>query len=137
MVIGPWYVLPDEFLVSGESLVRNLRLGRSIARSFGAAPSNAGFVCDLFGHNSQMPQIFAGFGIHGALIWRGLNHLQTRHVRWRSPDGTEIVAYRFPEGGYCDYTFDVRHAREHQLSVEPSRVADDHARLPARRGRTH
>ena len=71
LVIGPWYVLPDEFLVSGESLVRNIRLGREIARSFGAAPSQAGFVCDLFGHNSQMPQIFAGFGIEGALIWRG------------------------------------------------------------------
>ncbi|MCB0049978.1 MAG: hypothetical protein KDE24_10605, partial [Caldilinea sp.] len=65
LVIGPWYVLPDEFLVSGEALIRNLRLGREIARSFGVEPSNAGFVCDLFGHNSQMPQIFAGFGIRG------------------------------------------------------------------------
>ena len=110
LVIGPWYVLPDEFLVSGEALIRNLRLGREIARNFGVEPSNAGFVCDLFGHNSQMPQILAGFDIHGGLIWRGLNHLQTRHVRWRGADGTEIAAYRFPSGGYCDYTFKVRHA---------------------------
>ena len=51
LVIGPWYVLPDEFLVSGESLVRNIRLGREIARSFGVEPSQAGFVCDLFGHS--------------------------------------------------------------------------------------
>jgi len=52
--IGPWYVLPDEFLVSGEAIVRNLRLGREIARRLGGVPSNAGFVCDIFGHNSQM-----------------------------------------------------------------------------------
>lgn len=125
LVIGPWYVLPDEFLVSGESLVRNLRLGREIARSFGTKPSQAGFVCDLFGHNSQMPQIFAGFGIEGALIWRGTNHVETRHVRWRSPDGTEVVAYRFPINGYCDYAFKVRHARDHELPVEAERVARD------------
>ena len=118
LVIGPWYVLPDEFLVSGEALIRNLRLGREIARGFGVEPSNAGFVCDLFGHNSQMPQIFAGFGIRGGLIWRGLNHLQTRHVRWRGADGTELAAYRFPSGGYCDYTFQVRHAFEH--AVQPT-----------------
>ncbi|MFZ1768045.1 MAG: hypothetical protein WAU00_02540, partial [Caldilinea sp.] len=125
LVIGPWYVLPDEFLVSGEALIRNLRLGRQIARSFGVAPSNAGFVCDLFGHNSQMPQIFAGFGIHGALIWRGLNHLQTRHVRWRGADGTEIAAYRFPSGGYCDYTFKVRHALEHGVQPDAAQVQAD------------
>ena len=125
LVIGPWYVLPDEFLVSGESLVRNLRLGRSMARSFGVAPSNAGFVCDLFGHNSQMPQIFAGFGIHGGFVWRGLNNLETRHVRWRGADGTELVCYRFPTGGYCDYTFKVRHAREHDMAIDAARVAAD------------
>ena len=125
LVIGPWYVLPDEFLVSGESLLRNIRLGRALARFYGTTPSQAGFVCDLFGHNSQMPQIFAGFGIHAGLIWRGLNHIQTRHVRWRGADGTELIAYRFPGGGYCDYTFKVRHAREYRLAPSKERVADD------------
>jgi len=125
LIIGPWYVLPDEFLVSGEALIRNLRLGRQIARSFGVEPSAAGFVCDLFGHNSQMPQIFAGFGIHGGFLWRGLNHLQTRHVRWRGADGTELVAYRFPGGGYCDYTFQVRHARTPTLQTTPASVHAD------------
>jgi hypothetical protein len=32
-------------------------------------------------------------------------------VRWRGADGTEMLAYRFGAGGYCDYTFEVRHAR--------------------------
>ena len=62
-MVGPWYVLPDEFLVSGESLIRNLEMGRKLARGLGVEPSNAGFLCDMFGHNSQMPQIFNGFGI--------------------------------------------------------------------------
>ncbi|RIK58380.1 MAG: glycoside hydrolase family 38 [Chloroflexi bacterium] len=125
LVIGPWYVLPDEFLVSGESLIRNLQRGRAVARSFGAPPSNAGFVCDLFGHNSQMPQIFAGFGIHGGFVWRGLNHLQTRHLHWRGADGTEMLVYRFPGGGYCDYAFQVRHARSYASAADDTRVASD------------
>ena len=125
LVIGPWYVLPDEFLVSGESLIRNLRTGRAVARSFGAQPSDAGFVCDLFGHNSQMPQIFAGFGIRGGFVWRGLNNVQTRHVRWIGADGTDLTCYRFPAGGYCDYTFEIRHAREHSAVHSAQQVQVD------------
>lgn len=106
--IGPWYVLPDEFIVSGESLVRNIRLGRQIARAYGGVPSSAGFVCDLFGHNSQIPQILAGFGIHGALIWRGDNHLNDRVLLWRGADGTEVPCYRFGHRGYCSYAIAVR-----------------------------
>jgi len=41
-VLGPWYVLPDEFLVSGESLVRNLRMGREKTRA--ALPRLAAIV---------------------------------------------------------------------------------------------
>jgi len=110
LVIGPWYVLPDEFLVSGESLIRNLRMGRQMARSFGGEPSNAGFVCDLFGHNSQTPQIFAGFGIRGGFVWRGLNTVETRHVLWRGADGTVLPCYRFGHHGYTGYADAVRHS---------------------------
>ncbi len=40
--LGPWYVAPDEWLVSGESLVRNLQMGIAGAVEFGAPASNAG-----------------------------------------------------------------------------------------------
>jgi len=38
IIIGPWYVMPDEFLVSGESLIRNLMKGMRQARSWGVRP---------------------------------------------------------------------------------------------------
>ena len=106
--VGPWYVLPDEFLVSGESLVRNLALGRAIARQLGGVPSNAGFLCDMFGHNSQMPQILAGFGVTGALVWRGMNMIERRPFIWRGADGTELPSYRFGRVGYCSFGAQVR-----------------------------
>src|SRR5919106_2125476 len=37
ILIGPWYDMPGEFLVSGESLVRNLALGHRIASRFGGS----------------------------------------------------------------------------------------------------
>ncbi|MHB9124582.1 MAG: glycoside hydrolase family 38 N-terminal domain-containing protein [Armatimonadota bacterium] len=46
LVVGPWYILPDEFLVSGESTVRNLIFGDRIANKFGtksASPAELRF----------------------------------------------------------------------------------------------
>src|SRR5262249_26305490 len=60
LAIGPWCVLPDEFLVSGESLIRNLQVGHRLAAAFGGVTS-IGYLPDEFGHCAQMPQILAGF----------------------------------------------------------------------------
>ena len=59
-----------------------------------------------------MPQIFAGFGIPAAFIWRGLNQIEKRHVLWRGADGTVLPSYRFGHVGYCSYAAPpaVRHA---------------------------
>jgi alpha-mannosidase len=70
--VGPSYVLPDEILVGGESLVRNLLLGRRVCRRFGVEPSGAGYLPDSFGHPAQLPQILAGFGIRTFLFSRGM-----------------------------------------------------------------
>ncbi|MDQ8196132.1 glycoside hydrolase family 38 C-terminal domain-containing protein [Coraliomargarita sp. SDUM461004] len=106
--VGPWFVLPDEWVVSGESLIRNLQLGRKQAKEWGGQPSDAGIVCDQYGHIGQLPQIFQGFGISMAFVWRGLEPRRSAHVRWAGVDGTEIICYRFGRNGYVDYATDVR-----------------------------
>lgn len=68
--IGPMYILPDEFLVSGESMIRNLMLGHKISIKYGK-PMNAGYIPDPFGHFAQMPQILSGFEIPSILFARG------------------------------------------------------------------
>ncbi|MBN1292808.1 MAG: glycoside hydrolase family 38 [Candidatus Latescibacteria bacterium] len=109
--LGPWYVLPDEWLVSGESLVRNLQMGMETASSFGAPSSRAGFMCDMFGHVGQMPQIFDQMNISAAFVWRGTLEKELHgHFNWKAPDGTIIPTYRFARTGYCTYAFDVRNA---------------------------
>ncbi len=119
--VGPWYTMPDEFTVSGESLIRNLRFGREMARAWGAKPSNAGYVPDMFGHTSQLPQIFAGCGITGAFIWRGIDNIEKRNFIWRGADGTELPCHKFGAQGYGTYGHQVgrRHEYDSNAADEP------------------
>ncbi len=107
--IGPWYCMPDEFLVSGEALIRNLIRGGQICRSVGAEPWKCGYVCDTFGHISQLPQIFRGFGIHSSVLGRGTNEHTTPSVFvWVSPDGSSVDTFKLPDSnGYGCFTGDV------------------------------
>ena len=87
--IGPMYVLPDEFLVSGESIIRNLLIGHQISRRFGRV-MKAGYIPDPFGHIAQIPQIIHGFEIPAILFWRGFgnefeeNNLNMEFI-WNAP----------------------------------------------------
>ena len=71
--VGPWYVLADEVLVSGEACIRNLWLGERTARHLGVHVMRVGYLPDQFGHTGQMPQILRGFGIDSAVVWRGFS----------------------------------------------------------------
>lgn len=99
--IGPWYDMPDEFLLSGESLIRNLIKGHKIATDWETEAWKYGYVCDIFGHIAQMPQIFAGFGINHALLGRGVTDKTRSFFIWQSPDGTQCTTYAVdPVEGY-------------------------------------
>ena len=69
--IGPWMVLMDEYMVSAETMVRDLQLGIARARALGGAMS-VGYLPDMFGHVAQMPQILRLAGLEHAVVWRGV-----------------------------------------------------------------
>ncbi len=100
LFIGPWYTQPDEFLVSAESLIRNLQLGIRTARSYGRT-MRLGWIPDTFGHISQLPQILSQFGIRAAALTRGIgNELPEPRIEflWRSPDGSEVLVLHQMQG---------------------------------------
>ena len=96
LMIGPWYILPDEFLVSPEATVRNLMLGAKACARFGARML-VGYTPDPFGHISQLPQILAGCGIEAAALQRGLSDEPTE-LWWEAPDGTRLLTIYFRAG---------------------------------------
>ena len=98
LAIGPWQILMDEFLVSGETLVRNLEAGWRRAQDFGG-PMRVGYLPDMFGHVAQMPQILRRAGLADAVVWRGVPAAVDRHrFRWESPDGSWVRAEYLPSG---------------------------------------
>ncbi|HZU61592.1 MAG TPA: hypothetical protein VE983_11535, partial [Solirubrobacteraceae bacterium] len=95
--VGPSYQLPDEFLVGGEALVRNLLMGRAVCRRFGGLPAAPGYLPDSFGHPLQLPQILAGFGIESFIFSRGMGDELDELgpvFRWQAPDGSEVLAFQ-------------------------------------------
>ncbi|MGE6754727.1 alpha-mannosidase [Rossellomorea sp. NPDC071047] len=98
IIIGPWYVLADEFLVSGESLIRNLEVGMKLAGQYGES-QKVGYLPDTFGHVSQMPQLLKGFGIDNSILWRGIKS-ETSEFTWEAPNGSRVFTAFLPEGYY-------------------------------------
>jgi mannosylglycerate hydrolase len=95
LYVGPWFCLPDEFCVGGESLIRNLLLGHKIAKSVGYV-SKTGYSPFSWGQVSQMPQIYNGFGIKFTAFYRGVNTIVAPRSEfiWEGPDGSKLVASR-------------------------------------------
>ncbi|MBV9661911.1 MAG: hypothetical protein JO337_12215 [Acidimicrobiales bacterium] len=97
--IGPWYVLMDEFCVSGETIVRNLQLGLARSGSLGAPEPAVGYLPDMFGHVAQMPQLLVQAGLDHAVVWRGVPGQVGRAAFWWSaPDGSTVRAEYLPVG---------------------------------------
>ncbi|MCU0484731.1 MAG: glycosyl hydrolase-related protein [Anaerolineales bacterium] len=88
LLIGPWHILPDMFLVGPEAHIRNLLQGDRTARRFGVKMT-VGYIPDPFGHPGQVPQILRGFGIEHAALWRGVDE-QPCEFAWQSPDGSRV-----------------------------------------------
>jgi hypothetical protein len=101
LAVGPWFVLVDEFLVSGEALIRNLLVGRATMAALGAGTTanGVGYLPDMFGHIAQMPQVLAGFGLGNAVVWRGARPAAPEFW-WEAPDGTRVRAAWLPQGYY-------------------------------------
>ena len=96
--MGPWYILMDEFLASGETIVRNLQMGLGRGAAFGGV-MELGYLPDMFGHIAQMPQILHLAGFHDAVVWRGVPSQVTKNAFiWESPDGSSVRAEYLPVG---------------------------------------
>jgi len=114
LVAGPWYILQDEYLIDGESNVRNMLIGKQISSGYGQV-SDIGYFPDAFGNIGQAPQILRGFGIDCVAFGRGVSprkgdRLDTgeenygkavSEVLWRSPDGSEVIGAAYLNW-YCN-----------------------------------
>lgn len=148
LFIGPWYTLPEEHLVNGESLVRNLLIGHRLAEKYGGV-MKVGYSPFSYGQASQMPQIYGGFGIDTILFYHGIQPWEApSEFIFEGPDGSRLLAsrmgsnarynfffsvyrpvvygkstdertYRWEEGGLPFHLASADHYREHHILLDP------------------
>jgi len=92
LLIGPWYSQPNEFMASGEALIRNLMLGYRECETLGGVMRIC-YLPDAFGHISQLPQIARGFGMGDIVVWRGLPRGSKTVFEWSGADGSECLVF--------------------------------------------
>ena len=100
---GPWYVLADELIPSGEALVRNLLTGRDVVRRLRGEPPPVLYCPDSFGHPAVLPELAHGFGCSLVVLWRGYGGARWPAgdvASWRGPSGVAVPLYALPPDGY-------------------------------------
>ncbi len=100
---GPWYVLADGLIPSGEALVRNLLAGRDSLRRLHATAPPVLYSPDAFGHPAILPELAAGFGCSLIVLWRGAGGAafpRADLLAWEGPTGATALTYHLPPSGY-------------------------------------
>ena len=99
-IIGGMWVEPDLNMPDGESLVRQILVGkRYFQRNFGV-DVKIGWNPDSFGYNWQLPQIYSksgmGYFVTQKLLWaHEYTTFPYKLFWWQSPDGSRLLTY-FP-----------------------------------------
>ena len=105
--VGPWYTLPEEHLVNGESLVRNLLLGHRLSEYYGGT-MKIGYSPFSYGQASQMPQIYRGFNIDTILFYHGVQASEVpSEFIFEGPDGSQLLASRMGSNARYNFFFSV------------------------------
>jgi alpha-mannosidase len=100
-LVGGMWVEPDLNMPDGESLVRQILIGKRYFRQKYKTDVRIGWNPDSFGYNWQLPQIYKKSGIDyfvtQKMSWNETNRLPLTLFWWQSPDGSRVLTY-FPTG---------------------------------------
>jgi alpha-mannosidase len=99
-VVGGMWVEPDLNMPDGESLVRQILVGKEYFQKNFGTDIHVGWNPDSFGYNWQLPQIYKKSGIDyfvtSKLLWAtDYTKFPYRLFWWEAPDGTRLLTY-FP-----------------------------------------
>ena len=100
-IVGGMWVEPDLNMPDGESLTRQLLIGKRAFKQLYGVDVRIGWNPDSFGYNWQLPQIYKKAGVDyfetQKMSWSDANQVPLKLFWWQSPDGSKVLAY-FPDG---------------------------------------
>jgi alpha-mannosidase len=122
-IVGGMWVEPDLNMPSGESLVRQILVGKRYFQEKFGVEVRIGWNPDSFGYNWQLPQIYKRSGldyfITQKMSWNDTTKFPYKLFWWQSPDGSRILTY-FPH----DYV----------NGIDPVRISQDVAEYVPKTG---
>jgi alpha-mannosidase len=118
-IVGGMWVEPDLNMPDGESLVRQLLVGKRWYKQAYGVDVKVGWNPDTFGYTWQLPQIYKKSGIDyfvtQKMAWNDTNQLPFKFFWWESPDGSKVLTY-FPHDYANDNLNPVRLARDFTIA---------------------
>ena len=118
-IVGGMWVEPDLNMPDGESLVRQLLVGKRWFKQAYGVDVHIGWNPDSFGYTWQLPQIYKKSGVDyfvtQKMAWNDTNQLPFKYFYWESPDGSKVLAY-FPHDYANDNLNPVRLARDFTIA---------------------
>ena len=129
-IVGGMWIEPDLNMPDGESLVRQLLIGKRTYKDLYGVDVRIGWNPDSFGYNWQLPQIYKKSGVDyfvtQKMAWNETNKLPFKLFWWQSPDGSKVLAY-FPHDYANDNLNRVRLSADLATAHEQSagHVGDD------------
>jgi alpha-mannosidase len=98
-IVGGMWVEPDLNMPTGESLVRQILVGKRYFQQKFGVDVRIGWNPDSFGYNWQLPQIYKRSGldyfITQKMSWNDTTKFPYKLFWWQSPDGSRVLTY-FP-----------------------------------------
>ncbi len=98
-IVGGMWVEPDLNMPDGESLVRQLLVGKRYIRQKFGVDVRLGWNPDSFGYNWQLPQIYKRSGIDyfvtQKISWNDTTKFPHKLFWWEAPDGSRVLTF-FP-----------------------------------------
>jgi alpha-mannosidase len=98
-IVGGMWVEPDLNMPDGESLVRQILIGKRYFQEKFGVDVRTGWNPDSFGYNWQLPQIYKKSGVDyfvtQKMQWNDTTKPPYKLFWWESPDGSRVLTY-FP-----------------------------------------
>ena len=95
--VGGMWVEPDLNMPDGESLVRQLLVGKRWFKQAYGVDVKIGWNPDSFGYTLQLPQIYKKSGVDYFVTtkmgWNDTNQIPFSLFWWQAPDGSKVLTY--------------------------------------------
>lgn len=103
-VTGSMWVESDCNVTSGESLIRQILVGKNFFKDEFGVETEVLWLPDVFGYNAALPQILKKSGVNYfstvKINWSQFNRFPYSTFSWKGIDGTTVLSHFMPTANY-------------------------------------